>query len=124
MEEFTPLQRVFGYGPDTFGIIHHHLQPNGDALCHGPDLRQRHNAYIHYFATIGPIGWAATWSSWREALPPWRSTGERGRRCLALFCAVLAYSAQAMVNIDLPIVTPFMWAFVAMGIACVRRSGE
>ncbi len=40
---------------------------------------------------------------------------------LAVFAAALGYAVQALVNIDLPIVTPFFWGLMAMGIARIRR---
>ena len=124
LEEFTPLQRVFGYGPDTFGIITTTFNRMEMHYATGQIYDSAHNAYIHYFATIGPIGLGGYLVFLAGSLAAMAKHWRERPALLALFCAVLAYSAQAMVNIDLPIVTPFMWAFVAMGIACVRRSGE
>ena len=124
LEEFTPLQRVFGYGPDTFGIITTTFNRMEMHYATGQIYDSAHNAYIHYFATIGPIGLGGYLVFLAGSLAAMAKHWRERPALLALFCAVLAYSAQAMVNIDLPIVTPFMWAFVAMGIACVRRNGE
>ena len=119
---FTPLQKLFGYGPDTFGIITTSFNSQEMHEVAGQIFDSAHNAYIHYFATIGPIGLAGylvfLLSSLRAMAKNWKKDS-----CLfALFLAVLGYSAQALVNIDLPIVTPFLWAFLGMGAAIIRRN--
>ena len=40
---------------------------------------------------------------------------------LAPALAVLCYGTQAIVNINLPIATPLMWALLAVGLAAVRQ---
>ena len=124
LNEFTPWQRVFGYGPDTFGIITTTFNKMEMHYATGQIYDSAHNAYIHYFATIGPIGLAGYLvfiiGTLRVMAKKWKD-----QPCvLVAFAAVLCYSAQAMVNIDLPIATPFMWAFAAIGMAGVRQVGE
>ena len=124
LNKFTPWQRVFGYGPDTFGIITTTFNKMEMHYATGQIYDSAHNAYIHYFATIGPIGLAGYLvfiiGTLRVMAKKWKD-----QPCvLAVFAAVLCYSAQAMVNIDLPIATPFMWAFAAIGMAGVRQVGE
>ena len=120
LNKFTPWQRVFGYGPDTFGIITTSFNKMEMHYATGQIYDSAHNAYIHYFATIGPIGLAGYLvfiiGTLRVMAKNWKA-----QPCLlGLYGAVLCYSAQVLVNIDLPIVTPFMWAFAAIGIAAVR----
>lgn len=43
---------------------------------------------------------------------------------LAPVLAVLCYGAQAVVNINLPIATPIMWAMLAIGLALTREKAE
>ena len=124
LNKFTPWQRVFGYGPDTFGIITTTFNKMEMHYATGQIYDSAHNAYIHYFATIGPIGLAGYLvfiiGTLRVMAKNWKA-----QPCLlGLYGAVLTYSAQALVNIDLPIATPFMWAFAAIGVAAVRRLGR
>ena len=124
LNKFTPWQRVFGYGPDTFGIITTSFNKMEMHYATGQIYDSAHNAYIHYFATIGPIGLAGYLvfiiGTLRVMAKNWKA-----QPCLlGLYGAVLTYSAQALVNIDLPIVTPFMWAFAAIGVAAVRGLGR
>ena len=109
LNKFTPWQRVFKME------MHY---------ATGQIYDSAHNAYIHYFATIGPIGLAGYLvfiiGTLRVMAKNWKA-----QPCLlGLYGAVLTYSAQALVNIDLPIATPFMWAFAAIGVAAVRRLGR
>mgnify|MGYP000706630974 FL=1 len=43
---------------------------------------------------------------------------------MAIMIAVLAYMTQAVVNINLPIATPIMWAMLAIGLALTREKAE
>ena len=43
---------------------------------------------------------------------------------LAPVLAGLCYGAQAVVNINLPIATPIMWAMLAIGLALTREKAE
>ena len=40
---------------------------------------------------------------------------------MAIVFALLCYWAQALVNINLPIVAPFMWTLLPMGLAAGRE---
>lgn len=121
LNKFTPWQRVFGYGPDTFGIITTTFNKMEMHYATGQIYDSAHNAYIHYFATIGPIGLAGYLVFIIGTLRAMAKNWKKNPCLLALYAAVLAYSAQALVNIDLPIATPFMWAFAAIGMAGVRQ---
>lgn len=121
LNEFTPLQRVFGYGPDTFGIITTTFNRMEMHYATGQIFDSAHNAYIHYFATIGPIGLAGYLVFVTGTLGRMAGKVKEEPVLLAVFVAVLGYAVQALVNIDLPIVTPFFWGLLAMGIARIRR---
>lgn len=120
--KFTPLQRVLGYGPDTFGIITTKFNKMEMHYATGQIYDSAHNAYIHYFATIGPIGLAGYLVFLIGSLKRFASAVKEKPVTLAVFAAVLCYSAQALVNIDLPIVTPFLWGFLAVGVARIRAN--
>ncbi len=122
LQVFTPVQKLFGYGPDTFGIITTSFNSQEMHDITGQIYDSAHNAYIHYFATIGPIGLAGYLVFLIGSLRAMAKVWKKDSCLLALFLAVLGYSAQALVNIDLPIVTPFLWAFLGMGSAIIRRN--
>lgn len=50
--------------------------------------------------------------------------GKSAAWILAPVLAVLCYGAQAVVNINLPIATPIMWAMLAIGLALTREKAE
>ena len=122
--KFTPLQRVLGYGPDTFGIITTKFNKMEMHYATGQIYDSAHNAYIHYFATIGPIGLAGYLVFLIGSLRRFAKGTKEQPVLLALFAAVLCYSVQAMVNIDLPIVTPFLWGFLAVGVSVLIKHGN
>lgn len=119
--KFTPLQRVLGYGPDTFGIITTSFNRMEMHYATGQIYDSAHNAYIHYFVTIGPIGLAGYLVFMLGTFGRLARKVKEDPVLLAIFAAVLGYAVQALVNIDLPIVTPFFWGLMAMGIARIRR---
>ena len=121
LNKFTPLQRIFGYGPDTFGIITTSFNRMEMHYATGQIFDSAHNAYIHYFATIGPIGLAGYLVFVTGTLGRMAGKVKEEPVLLAVFAAALGYAVQALVNIDLPIVTPFFWGLMAMGIARIRR---
>ena len=38
--------------------------------------------------------------------------------------AVICYATQAVVNLNLPVVTPFLWIFLSIMVAILRDKGE
>ena len=81
-----------------------------------------HNEYLQYLVTIGALGLITyvvflVSSIWRMAL-------RRHRNVYIVGClfAVLCYSAQALVNINLPIATPILWLLLSVGMAAGRPS--
>ncbi len=117
---FPLMQKIFGHGPDTFGIISYFRDLAESTAMYGELFDSAHNEYLQFLVTIGPIGTAAYMLflalSVRDML---KSQGSPYVAAMAF--AVSCYCVQAVVNINQPMSTPIMWTFLAMGIAEYRR---
>ena len=119
--------KLFGYGPDTFGIMttKGFLKEMVDKTKVVFD--SAHNEYLQYLLTIGVFGMmsyliflgtfciqiAAAWKKMEN------KTREYAVGCLL---GVVCYCFQAIVNINLPIVTPVLWMLLGSGIAWIKKN--
>lgn len=119
--KFTWAGKLFGYGPDTFGILTMKEIPFEMINVTKQFYDSAHNEYIQYLVTIGIAGLctyllflgSALWYMGREWKENFYILGALG--------AVLCYAAQATININLPIVAPMMWLLLTVAIAECRR---
>lgn len=119
--DFPLMHKLFGYGPDTFGIVTTSNNYAEMVNRYEEIFDSAHNEYLQYFVTIGPIGLGAYLAFLGTAF--WKML-RRGRENIYLAgCAfaVLCYGAQAFVNINLPIATPVMWTILMVGMADCRK---
>lgn len=83
-----------------------------------------HNEYIQYLLTIGPIALLGYLvflvGSCRTMVKAYR----KNPYILACVTGVLCYGVQAIVNLNLPIVTPMLWFWLSVGIGLVKRNRE
>lgn len=117
------IHKLFGFGPDTFGILTWPFRQ--DSLdTYGVFFESAHNEYFQYLVTMGPFTMIAyilflvssCARMFRFAkVQPW---------LLAPLGATVCYGAQALVNINLPIATPVMWALLAVGLAMCKNVSE
>ena len=123
-QKLKPIHKLFGFGPDTFGIMTTDKIMAEMIDATGQIFDNAHNAYIQYFVTIGPIGALAYVVFLISGIG--RITKKRARSPYALACAVavLCYVCQAMVNLDLPIATPMMWLLMSAGMRIAGKRRE
>ena len=118
--EFPVMHKLFGYGPDTFGILTTEAIKFEMINVTGQVFDNAHNAYLQYLVTIGPVGLVAYVLFLAAALVRCCKAMVRNPYVVGCCFAVLCYAAQAMVNLDLPIATPMMWLLVSVGMALTR----
>lgn len=119
-KNFSPIHKIFGYGPDTFGIMTIKNNYNEMVSRYSEIFDSAHNEYLQYFVTIGPFGLLAYLTLLVSAIIRMvKKAGENPYVVAAAF-AVICYGAQAFVNINLPIATPIMWTLLMMGLAGCR----
>ena len=136
-EEYTALPlrlRITGTGPDTFAVYMAVNRYKDMVQATRQTYDSVHNEYLQYLFTIGPVGLAAylmimisaVRSAFRKAL---RITDGRdvsmdkkdAPYLWALGYRLICYSAQATVNITVPLVAPLVWMFVMIIQAAVRK---
>lgn len=119
--EFPPIHKIFGYGPDTYGILTVFNRYEEMTARYNEIFENMHNEYLQYMVTIGPIGMIAYISviissvslAVKKAVDkPW---------VIACAMAVLCYAVQATVNIAQPITTPVLWTILALMMAGCRE---
>jgi len=117
---FSITHKLFGYGPDTYGILTHYNNFGEMVNKYGEVYDSAHNEYLQYFITMGPF-------SLISYLALLISSGIRMVRqskgdayIMAILFSVICYAVQATVNISVPIVAPIMFTLLAIGLAGVR----
>lgn len=116
-KEFPLLQKIFGYGPDTFGVITRAHNMPEMVERYNEVFDSAHNEYLQYFITIGPIGLLA-YVSVHVAAAVYVVKRKRNQPLyVAALFAVLCYAFQAAVNINQPIAAPIMWTFLAISLS-------
>lgn len=123
-KEFSTVHKIFGSGPDTFGIITVKNNYNEMTSRYHEIFDSAHNEYLQYFVTIGPFGLLAYLTLLiSSGVRMIRRAADKPYVIAALF-AVLCYGAQAIVNINLPIATPVMWTILMIGLAGCRNQNR
>ncbi len=113
---------MFGFGPDTYGILTWDFRQ--DALDrYGVFYESAHNEYFQYLVTMGPLALVSYLAFLGGTCVQMCKNGKSAPDPAPVL-AVLCYGAQAVVNINLPIATPIMWAMLAIGLALTREKAE
>ncbi|WP_036608046.1 O-antigen ligase family protein [Oribacterium sp. P6A1] len=110
----TLLQKLFGYGPDTYYIITmdrfmNIMQDAGYGM-----FDSAHNEYFEYFITVGILGLAAYLVFLFTALKRMITSINTASKYMAM--GVLGYAFQAVINIAVPITTPIFMILLFIGI--------
>ena len=119
-QKFPIMHKLFGYGPDTFGILT--VKGYFDEMVgrFNEKYDSVHNEYLQYLITIGIVGTMAYISILVTSVVRIIRKGKENPVILSIAMAVICYAAQAIVNISVPIVAPVMFALMAMGLAACR----
>ena len=119
---FSPMHKLFGYGPDTFGILTITSIYDEMVEATGQIFDSAHNEYLQFLLTIGPVGLAFYLvfqvTACRKMIKCWNK--EQGTAAFGCVCAIICYAAQAVVNLNLPIVAPVWWVLLTIGVANAR----
>lgn len=119
--DFPVFHKLFGYGPDTFGILATDNFHKEMVNATGQVFDSAHNEYLQYLVTIGALGLAfyvvfLVSAGWRMAV-----NMAKNECVIGCLFAVLCYGFQAIVNLNLPIATPMMWLLLSIGMAACRK---
>lgn len=117
---FPLMHKIFGFGPDTFGIITVYNNAQEMSEKYNVIFDNAHNEYLQFLLTIGIAGLAAYAAFLVSAFVKMTRHAKGNLMVLAPMFAFVCYSTQAVVNLSVPITAPFMWLFLAMGLAVCR----
>lgn len=120
-KEFSWVHKLFGFGPDTYGIVTHNNNFTEMVNLYQETYDSAHNEYLQYFITMGPLGLISYLTFMISSGVRMIKVGGKNPYVVAVFFAVLCYCAQAFVNIALPIATPVMLILLAVGLAGARE---
>ena len=123
--QFPLSHKLFGYGPDTFGILTTNYTGSLATKMYedlGVIYDSVHNAYLQYLVTIGPAGLVPYVVFLVSAMAWMVKKAGKSPAVMACVFAAACYCGQAVVNIDLPAVTPAFWTILAVGIAAARKN--
>ena len=121
-QEFPLIQKLFGYGPDTFGLLTKGTILEEMVAATGQVFDSAHNSFIQYLLTIGLAGTAGYLVFLVAAMYCMGKNQSKESYILGALFAVACYTLQSTVNIDLPIVTPALWMMLSIGMAGCRAS--
>ncbi|MDO4295735.1 MAG: O-antigen ligase family protein [bacterium] len=126
--DFSFWRKLVGFGPDTFRIVTFLNNEQEMYALYGEIFDNAHNEYLNYLITTGILGVTAYVTFLVSLLVRGFKNVGKNPQAAAMLFAILCYSAQAFVNLNLPIATPVMWMFMMMSMAVVntkvRAEGE
>ncbi|MDR1769692.1 MAG: O-antigen ligase family protein [Hungatella sp.] len=116
----SAIHKIFGYGPDTYGILTHFNNYTDMVMKYGEVYDSAHNEYLQYFITMGPLS-LLSYMVFIISSGVRMVKRSKGDICvIAVLFAVVCYAVQAVVNISVPIVAPIMFILLAIGLAGTR----
>lgn len=114
---FPLIHKIFGYGPDTFGIITVNNFYEEMISRYNEKFDSAHNEYLQYLITIGIVGLAAYLTLLFTSIVEMIRASKKRPVMMALTFALVCYGAQAAVNISVPIVAPIMMTLLMVGVS-------
>lgn len=103
-------KKLVGCGPETFGILM--LQ----RTAHNPYNQvfdNAHNEYLHLLTTVGFLGLVSYLGFLLSLLIRGIKRNMDNPYILAALFGIVCYSAQAFINLNLPIVAPILWLLLS-----------
>ena len=108
--------KLWGYGLDTFGLMTYDYRDITKSM-NAQVYDSAHNEYLQYLVSVGPIGLLAYLGFLGTAIYIIVRRSREKKWGIAVASGVCCYLLQALVTINLPIVTPMMWTLLSMGVA-------
>ncbi len=115
--QFPIHQKLFGHGPDTFGLITYFRNLTEMTEVYHVLFENAHNEYLQYLLTNGILGTLSYISFLASAFAFVIRRRLNDIPVMAMLAGVFCYVVQGIVNISQPIVTPIMWTLLAMSVA-------
>lgn len=116
-QNFPLIHKIFGYGPDTFGIVTVNNYYDEMTSRYREIFDSAHNEYLQYLITIGIAGLAAYLSLLLTSIVQMIRSSKKQPLLMGIVFALIGYGAQAVVNISIPIVSPIMITLLMVGVS-------
>lgn len=117
------MHKLFGYGPDTFGIFM--VMDYWDKVAaNGVIFDSAHNEYLQYLITIGIVGLFSYLALLVTSSLQMLRTSVKRPELVAIVFGILSYGAQALVTINVPMVSPIMLTLMMMGVAVSNEANK
>ena len=120
-EKMPLIQKLFGHGPDTFGLITYFNNLAEMIDSYHLLFENAHNEYLQYLMTNGAFGAFFYVAFLVSAFALVIKRRINSVHIMAMLTGVFCYVTQGVVNISQPIVTPIMWTLLAMSVAGCRK---
>lgn len=117
------MHKIWGFGLDTFGLMTISYRGYTSQIC-GQVFDSAHNEYLQYLVTIGPVGLCIYIGFLVTGIRRMLKKSKDVMWGMAISCGVCCYLVQAIVTINLPIVTPIMWMLLSVGTAGCKSKSE
>ena len=114
---FPLSQKLFGYGPDTFGLLTKAQIGREMAAVTHQLYDSALNSVLQYLLTVGLMGTVSYLVFLSSAVICLFKNRTQSPCIPGIAFAVLCYVFQSLVNIDLPIATPVMWLLLSIGMS-------
>lgn len=114
---FPLHNKLFGNGPDTFGIITVSKYMSEMFSKYYEKYDSAHNEYIQYLVTIGIAGLISYVTLLVSSILQIIRNAKKNPAIMAIVFSCLCYIFQATVNISVPIVAPIMMTLLMVGTA-------
>lgn len=119
-QKFPLHHKIFGYGPETFGIVAVREYMTESVRLYNERFDNAHNEYVHYFFTIGIAGLTAYLALLITSLKEMIHSATKKPVVMGIAFSLVCYWVQAAVNVSTPIVSPIMFTLLMTGIAACR----
>ena len=117
IENFNWFQRFFGYGPETYLVVTERTFYYEMVNRYGEVYDSAHNEYIHYLICFGIVGLISYLGIFISGIRYTLKMAKENMDMCVIALAVIAYMAQAVVNIAIPITTPVFFTLMYTGVA-------
>jgi hypothetical protein len=107
-------KKLVGYGPETFGILMLQKTANNP---YNELFDNAHNEYLHLLTTVGIAGLLSYINFIIAIVFQAIKRYSKNTYIMAVVFGIICYSVQALVNLNLPIVTPVFWVLLAIASA-------
>ena len=112
---------LVGCGPDTFGQIMKAEYREDMLKRHGSVFDSAHNEYLHYLVTTGALGLISYLTVLIALAVKGIKNFKNSIAALIMTLVIISYCAQATFNLSTPIITPYLFLFLGLLEAVVRR---